>query len=241
MVGLVIYWFMTLGQSSDFPTGEVQYSTMPSLLHPYQQAWQSPYGVIWYAIQRILVAYFLPIVNLFVQQGSCPNHCMAIVNYVNGTRASIPFESPIIWPMSLAWITGLAVFNIPFLWLLRKSSLLTAYFMVSMWLFATTPVNLPVLWLIVLAYLPVKIRQIGVGWLFLVLAVLAKLPFGAPGSVWSYALHSGAELGHWFPYGLFGVWFVGLSVYWIDRYRHKGNVHWFMWLHPQWKAIAEYD
>src|ERR1700756_3991413 len=155
---------------------------------------------------------------------------MYIVNYVNGTRVSAPFESPLIWPMSLAWVAGLVLFNIPVIWMLRKSELLIAYFACSMWLWATTPVNLPILWLIVLAYYPVKH-----GWLFLPVAVLAKLPLGSElfhgMAVWNYALHSGSALGHWFPYTLLGVWFVMLSLYHVDRRLHNGSLQWFLWLH----------
>lgn len=241
MAGLVGYWFSSMGVSNDFPTSEVQYADMPALLHPYLFPWQAPYGIIWYAIQYFLVYTITPLVQLAMSLHSFPCTCYYIVNYVNGTRVPVQYESPVIWPMSLAWITGLAIFNVPFLWLLRKSSLLTAYFMTSLWLFATVPVDLSILWIIVLAYLPVKVKGIGVGWLFLPLALAAKFPVGAPGPVWTYALHSGSTLGHFFPYVLLGFWFVGLSIYWIDRGLHHGNLGWFHWLHPQAKVIAEYE
>lgn len=239
-IGLVAYWFMTIGQSSDFPTGEVQYAVMPALLHPYLQAWQAPYSVIWYGIQWMLIGIFYP---FFFLAGplQCPNHCMAVIQYINGTRVTLPFDGGLRqWTMSLAWMTGLAIFNIPFFWLLRKSSLLMAYFMTSMWLWATTPVNLSILWFVLLAYLPLRYKSASLGWIFLPISILAKLPLGAPGYVWTFALKSGSTPGHWFPYLLVGFWLAALTAHWLDRWFHQ-EPRWFPWLGLNWRVISEYE
>ena len=241
-LGLVGYWFLTIGQSSNFPTGEVQYAVLPALLHPYQQAWQAPYSVVWYGIQFGLIGMVFPFLVWFQSFLPCPNNCYAIIQYVNGTRLSLPFDGgQTQWVMSLSWMFGLAIFNLPFFWLLRKSQMLMAYFMTSMWLWATTPVNLSILWITMLAYLPLQWKNRSWGWLFLPASILVKLPLGAPGYVWSFALKSGSTIGHWFPYALVGAWTIGISVYHLDRVIHNGNLHWLPWLGPYSRVIAEYE
>jgi hypothetical protein len=232
-IGLVVYWFLTIGQSSDFPTGEVQYADMPALFHPYLYAWEAPYGVVWYYIQYVVAGAFLPFVAMFKPILSCPNNCVALVNYVNGTRVGLPFEYGIAqWIFSLAWVIGLAAFNLSIFYLLQKSSLLTAYFMTSMWFWATTPINLSILWIIMLAYLPLRWKGHSWGWLFLPLALIAKLPVGAPLSVWTYALHSGSDIGHWFPYALLGAWFLAITVHLVDKHFNGEHLRYPI-LHPE--------
>jgi hypothetical protein len=241
-IGLVVYWFMTIGSSSDFPTGEVQYAVMPALLHPYQQAWQAPYGVIWYGIQYAIMYAVYPFVNLFRDSLTCPNNCNAIVYYLNGTTKTLPFDGgQTQWIMSLSWMIGLTIFNLPFFYLLRKSSLLIPYFMSSMWLWMTVPVNLSILWIVLLAYLKLPVKGHNIAWIFLPLSILAKLPVGAPGYVWSFGLGSASTLGHWFPYLMVGFWIIGLSVHWIDRWWHLGNPIWFPWLGLYSRVIQEYE
>ncbi len=232
-VGLQVYWFLTMGQSSDFPTGEVQYAVIPGITHPYEFAWQAPYGIEWYWLQQALIGLVYPIVNLFRHWLVCPNSCMAVVQYINGTRVNVPFEAgETTWIMSLAWMIGLTLANIPFFWILRKSNLMLPYFMSSLWFWATTPVNLPILWIIVLGYY---------GSIFFLNSLIAKLPVGAPFIVWQYALHSGSVIGHFFPYTMLGFWFIGLALHRFDKWRHSGNVHWFPWLSLYAKVVADYE
>lgn len=238
-LGLVGYWFATIGQSSDFPTGEVQYSTIPSLLHPYQQAWQSPYSAAWYVINIAVMGTFYPIIRFFVS--GCPNNCVALVNYVNGTQGKIPFESSQIWPLSISWFIGLVFFNIFFFYIFRKSELLLPYFATSLWFLFTTPVNLSILWIIVLAYVPFRYGGFNNSWLFLPAALLIKLPVGAPQGVWNYALHSASTIGHWFPYGLLGAWVLIMGLHHADMAFHNGNVHWFQWLSPTARTVSQYE
>ena len=229
-IGLIVYWYLSMSQT-DFPTGEVQYAVMPALLHPYQFAWQAPYGVLWYAVQYFVSYTILPFVSLF--HLDCPNNCYAIINYINGTKIQVPFDGGLFqYYLATAWMIGLTIWNLPFIYYLRNSNLLAPYFMTSMWLWATTPVNLSILWIIILAYKSPA---------FLPLALMAKFPVGAPGAVWKFALGSGETLGHWFPYVLLGFWFVPLTMYWVDYYSHHGNLHWFTWLNRYSRVISEYE
>lgn len=242
-IGLVVYWFMTMSQT-DFPTSEVQYAIMPALLHPYLHAWQAPYSIVWYGIQWGIIYTILPFVTAWASltNPACPNHCLAIIQYINGTQSTVPFDGgPFQYLMSLSWMIGLAVFNLPFIWILRKSQLLVAYFMTSMWLWATTPVNLPILWIIIAAFLPLTVKNRQWGWLMIPFATLVKLPVGAPGYVWKFAVGSGSTVGHWFPYILLGFWTLGVGVYWIDKALHNGSYHWFPWLDPNWRVISQYE
>jgi len=232
-LGLQVYWFLTLAKSSDFPTGEVQYAVMPALAHPYTQAWQAPYGIVWYGIQYGLIWLVYPILSLFHHSLLCPNNCIAVVQYINGTRVNVPFEAgPNQWVMSLSWMIGLAIVNVPFFWILRKSNLLLPYFMSSLWLWATTPVNLSILWLIILGFY---------GWTMIANSLIAKLPVGAPLAVWQFALHSASSIGHWFPYGMLGFWLVLITLYRLDKWRHSGNSLWFPWLSLCARVIRDYE
>jgi hypothetical protein len=228
------YWFLTMNQN-EFPTGEVQYAVMPALLHPYLFPWEAPYGVIWYAIQYGLVAFtFLPVgAYLFLSGAACPNNCMAVIHYINGTSVTIPFEAGMAqWIMGLSWMVSLALWNIPFYWMFRKSQMLVAYWMSSLFLWATVPVNVSVLWIVALGYKR---------WYFLPLALLTKFPFLAPLAVWKFALGSGSTIGHWFPYLLLGFWFTAITVHLLDKHRHQGRALWLPWLALNGRMVGEYE
>src|SRR5438093_5643702 len=134
----ITYWFLSM-DTTDFPTGEVQYAIMPALLHPYHFPWQAPYSIFWYGIQWFLVVFSFPFIALVqvITHIPCPDGCIAIINYINGTQIRVPFDGGLTqWIMGLSWMTSLAIWNIPFYWLFRKSQMLVAYWMSSLWLWA---------------------------------------------------------------------------------------------------------
>jgi len=62
---------------------------------------------------------------------------------------------------------------------------------------------------------------------FSLLAIIVKLPIGAPGYVWDFILHSPASIGwmwNWPRYGLLGAWWlVSLLLYIQRRSRRRGS------------------
>lgn len=233
-------WFFTMNTQSDFPTSEVQYAVIPALLHPYRWPWQAPYGIIWYGLQYIVVAAGWPFVYLanLALNIQCPLNCQIPIHYVNGTTFTIPFEAgPLQFLLGISWMIGLTIMDLPFYWIFRKSELLVSYLICSLWLFATTPVNQSILWLTSLGFLHPG---------FLVLAPIAKLPFGSElisgnSDVWTFALGSAGTIGHWFPYGMLALWWGGCLIHWIDLYAHKGNSIWIPWLNRNARAVKNYE
>ena len=136
----------------------------------------------------------------------------------------------------LNWMGMLALLNLSFILLFQRSELLTAYFMTSLFLWMVVPWDLSILWLVVLGFaFPHSLTRIG----FVLIAAIAKLPFGASLSVWKYDFLNGQEggsvgsalvPGHWMPYLVLGAWSLAviLSPYIrftrLDSYTH-GKIH----------------
>lgn len=115
-------------------------------------------------------------------------------------------------PSGVDWMFSLLILNLPFIYLFRKSELLIAYFMTSLFLWFVVPWNLSVLWLVTLGFLSqhslVRLGSVALG-------VAAKMPLGAPLSVWRYDFLNGQEggtlgsafvPGHLMPYAVLGAW-----------------------------------
>ncbi len=121
-------------------------------------------------------------------------------------------------PYGLGWMTVLMFLNVPFLYMFRNSELLTAYFMTSFFLWAVLPWDLSILWLVVIGFLGSSFLPRLVGPL---LGVIAKVPVGAPLSVWQYDFLNGQEggrvgsafvPGHLMPYAVLAAWCIAVML-----------------------------
>ena len=127
-------------------------------------------------------------------------------------------------PSGIDWMLTLLLGNLLFLWMFRKSELLASYFMTSMFLWFVVPWNLSILWLVSLGFRGSSLqRRIGA----VMLGVIAKLPVGAPLSVWKYDFLNGQEggtvgsafvPGHLMPYAVLGAWCLAVLVKPYIRY-----------------------
>lgn len=198
-------WWIDYDKSY-FPQQEVVTAVLPALQHPYLFPWEAPYGALWYAM-------------------NIPIHWIGDFLFGPGC---FPLDAHHCWPPTLVpqgvdWMMGLLMFNALFIWMFRRSELLPAYFMTSMFVWFVVPWNLSVLWLVVLGLLGSSFPQrLGA----VLLGVISKLPVGAPLSVWMYDFVNGQEYGttgsafvpgHWMPYFVLGAW--SLVVFLKPYYR----------------------
>lgn len=186
---------------SYFPTTEVVTAVAPALQHPYSITWQAPYGILWYWLNQPLM---LP---------------WTLISSLSDVE------------LGYLWMAGLAVADVPFYYLLRKSELLTAYLMSSLFIWAVVPWNLTILHLTVLGFFvgPILPRLA-----LLALPVIAKLPIGAPLAVWKYDFVDGMEggtvgsafvPGHLMPYAMLGAWWLA-AVLWHYKPMLLGPLGW---------------
>ena len=218
-IGIRLAFWIKANQN-EFPTGEVYYADVPALNHPYLYPWQAPYGVLWYAITQGLVRVLFPILSPIMHFLYPTCGCVAQITYLNGNVVPQAYTYND-WVTGVSMMTGYTLISLPFYWLLRKSTLLVAFFIADNFFWATTPVNVPILLLATLGFF---------SWKYIPWAPLAKLPFGSqlfanpPNAVWSFALTSSSNIGHWFPHVMYGL-FWGASILRWTRWKHAWNFY----------------
>ena len=212
-VGLRIAFWLTANQN-EFPTGEVYYAVVPALNHPYQYPWQAPYGVMWYAITEFAtkgaMLFVSPIMHLLYPICTCT----ANILYLDGHSVAQAYSYGD-WVLGVSMMTGYTIISLPFYWFLRKSTLLVAFFIADNFFWATTPVNVPILLLATMGFFAKK---------YIPWAVIAKLPFGAPLTIWQFAFTSAGSIGHWFPHVMYGLFWVASILRWT-KWKYAWNFY----------------
>lgn len=101
------------------------------------------------------------------------------------------------------WITLLALIDGVFLWYCSEvfdSTVFVAYVVIGTFQLLRAPWNASINWLIILA---------PISWIFLLLAPIAKLPFGLPIQVWRYTERAVGHQHNYIYFGLLGtLWLI---------------------------------
>jgi len=106
-----------------------------------------------------------------------------------------------LWTLEQSWLLWTSIIDLSFSLMLFKAKrwLTLPYLLVSVVTWRQAPYNLTIYWLTGLGlYNPP----------FLILAILGKIPFGAPLTIWQFVLGSPSLLSEWRYYGLMMAWWL---------------------------------